>query len=78
MSRRCIVHYPDLDNYSALKDVSTVNERRIKEAKALRETLKGRNHHEEQCNLIPATIDPSKHAVHLDPCYKRFTLIISQ
>ena len=76
----CIVHYSgyDKDKYSAIKDISTQNEERIRMAKSIREGTGGRNHHQEQCNLIPDKIDKHKHGIHLDPCYKKFTLICSQ
>ena len=38
----------------------------------------GANHHREQCELIPEIIDPKKHGVHLSPCYKKITQIISK
>ena len=47
-----IVHYAGLGPYSELKDVNEEKEARIRAAKAKRQTLKGRNHHEEQCLLV--------------------------
>ena len=73
----CIVHYPGHQNYSKLKSLSEINKKKILEAKQLRESLKGSNHHEEQCGAIPAVFSSSDQ-LHLEPCYKKFTLILSQ
>ena len=53
-----------LGSYSKIKEISTANEIRIKNSVVLREYLLGRNHHEEQCYLIPKIIDRFKHAIH--------------
>ena len=66
--KQCIVQYTGLWPYSVLKDVN---------AKAKRQTLKGRNHHEEQCLLVPDNIQDATHAVHMTPCCKKFTLILA-
>ena len=50
---------------------------RTRAAKAKRQTLKGRNHHEEQCLLVPDNIQDVTQAVHMSPCYKKFTLILA-
>ncbi len=77
--RKCIVHYEIKDaKYSNLKDISSVNKERIYSAKCLRESLGGQNLHTHQCQLIPEEIDPVQHGVHLIPCYKKFTLILSK
>ena len=39
--------------------------------------LGGANFHREQCLTVPDILDPTVHAVHLNPCHKKFTLIIS-
>ena len=63
----CIVHYNIKGaKYSKIKGISDTNEDRIYEAKFLREKLRGKNHHEVQCNLISANIDHSQHGVHAD------------
>ena len=45
MAKNCIVHHPGFDNYSNIKDISAINESRIKEAKTFRESIAGKNHH---------------------------------
>ena len=75
--KQCIVRYAGLGPYSELKDVNEEKEARIGAAKARRETLKGRNHHEEQCLLVPDNIQDATHGVHMTPCYKKFTLILA-
>ena len=47
------MHYTGFSSYSNTKDISQDNEVRLRNAKIKRETLKGENHHEEQCSLIP-------------------------
>ena len=76
--KQCIVYYASLGPYSELKDINEEKEARIRAAKAKRRTLKGRNHHEEQCLLVPDNIQDATHAVHMmTPCYKKFTLILT-
>ena len=76
--KQCIVHYASLGPYSELKDINQEKEARIRAAKAKRRTLKGRNHHEEQCLLVPDNIQDATSAVHMmTPCYKKFTLILT-
>ena len=75
--KHCIVHYAGLGPYSELKDVNEEKEARIRAAKAKRQTLKGRNHHEEQCLLVPDTIQDAIHIVHVTRCYKKCTLILT-
>ena len=36
------------------------------------------NHHKKQCDSVPENIDQSKHGIHLEPCYKKCVLILSQ
>ena len=66
------------DKYDNIKEIPKINEDRIRQAKALRETAGGLNLHKEQCEQIPDVIVHSKHGIHLTPCYKKFTLICSQ
>ena len=77
---RCIVHYPKKDEskYSNIKEISKVNEERIRRAKSERETYTDENFHREQCESIPDEINHEKDGIHLDPCYKKFTLILSK
>ena len=75
----CIIHYNIKDaKYSKIKPVSETNEERIVSAKNLRQSKGGLNHHKEQCDSVPEDIDPSKHGIHLEPCYKKFVFILSQ
>ena len=76
----CIVHYPNKDEsmYSAIKDISTINEERIRLAKSERESYTDENFHREQCESIPDEINHDKQGTHLNPCYKKFTLILSK
>ena len=77
--RKCIVHYDIKDTkYSNIKEISSVNKEKIYSAKSIRESLGGKNHHADQCQLIPEEIDPVQHGIHLVPCYKKFTLILSK
>lgn len=77
--RYCIVHYEIRDaKYSNLKEISSVNKEKIYAAKNLRQSLGGPNQHADQCLLIPEETDPVQHGIHLVPCYKKFTLILSK
>ena len=74
----CIVHYDSKDGkYTKIKHISDTNKESIFAAKQLREQLGGANHHEKQCLSIPKDIDPDRHGIHMAPCYKKFTLILS-
>ena len=53
-----------------------MNERRMKDAKSEREK-DGENHHKEQCDTIPDSVNNELHGIHLETCYKKFTLILS-
>lgn len=76
---KCIIHYNIKDaKYSKIKTISEINKQRILEAKNLRIAKGGSNHHKEQCDSIPDEINPSEHGIHLEPCYKKFVLIVSQ
>ena len=78
--RRCIVHYAGLRPYSELKEINKETEGKIRAAGAKRQTLKGRNHDEEQCLLVPDDIQDGvhiTHGVHMAPCYWKFTLILA-
>ena len=75
--RQSIVHYGSQGPYSELKDVNEEKQARIRAAKAKRQTLKGKNHHEEQCLFVPDDIQDATRGVHMIPCYKKFTLILA-
>ena len=62
--RQCIVHYAGLRPYSELKEKNKETEGNIRAAEAKRQTLKGRNHHEEQCLLVPDDIQDGVHITH--------------
>ena len=67
---QCIIHYYIKNtNYSKIKPIS---------AKSIRKSKGGNHHRKEQCDATPSEIDPTKHGIHLTPCYKKFVLIISQ
>ena len=75
----CIIHYDIKDaKYSKLKKISDINKDRISNAKILREREGGLRYHKQQCKSIPEEIDDSKHGIHLEPCYKKFTFILLQ
>jgi len=65
-----------LSNYSKLKELSERNKDRILEAKIEREKLGGEHYHKFQCDCIPESFSPQD-CVHLEPCYKKFTLILA-
>ena len=72
----CIIHYEGFDFHSNLKEINENNEQRIRAAKQVREQLSGANFHQKQCKGIPDTIGRN-HGIHMTPCYKKFTLILS-
>ena len=43
MENVCVVHYPGLEDYSILKDISEVNENRLRDATILRRQVGGCN-----------------------------------
>ena len=72
----CIVHCENKEPYSKLKDVNELNVSRIREVKEKREKLSGENFHEKQCLSVPDAINNKIHGIHINPCYKIFTLIL--
>ena len=48
------------------------------EANAARLEKGGQNEHQEQCSSIPNEVDNALHGIHMKPCYKKFTIIISK
>ena len=76
-NKNCIIHYSGYDNYSKIKSITSQNESRIRAAKLKRETIVGDNHHKNQCESIPETINNDIHGIHITPCYKKFTLILA-
>ena len=64
--------------YSKIKSISDINKEKIYAAKRIRESKGDAHHHEEQCMTIPNEIDLNEHGIHLEPCYKKFVLKISQ
>ena len=75
MAVQCVAHYesPKFD-YSEMMVLSS----RLLQAKQIRRDQGGNNAHRKQAALIPDHIDPNIHGIHMQPCYKKFTLIISQ
>lgn len=72
----CLVHYRHLSKYSSLRSLTDETIAALTKAKSIRERVKGVNHHEEQSQGLPETLDKDKHKVHPE-CYKKFTLINS-
>ena len=70
----CIVHYVDQKSYGKIKKLSKINTEKIKLAKEKRQQVGGVHYHS-QVDHIPDQIDPEKHGVHLEPCYKRYDII---
>ena len=76
---QCIIHYNIKNaNYSKIKPISEISQEKFYAAKSIRKSKRGDHHHKEKCDAIPSEIDPTKHGIHLTPCYKKFVLIISQ
>ena len=76
---KCIIHYEyENKTCSKIKHIFDVNWKRINAAKEIRISKGGSNHHKEQCDLVPDSIDPEIHGIHMEPCYKKFTLINAQ
>ena len=76
MKRRCIIHYKGFPDYTNLKELIERNKQRIVEVKKEREQLGGEHHRKEQCDGIPETFAEND-CIHLEPCYKKFTLILA-
>ncbi|XP_066933544.1 uncharacterized protein [Clytia hemisphaerica] len=72
----CIIHYENRNNYSTIKKLSQRNIERILEAKEKRTKLAGDFEHKDQIRQIPDEIDENLHGIHLNPCYKRFTVVL--
>ena len=69
-NRICVVHYPNQQKYSNIKDISDINKEKITAAKEKRSRIGGDHLHKKQCDTIPNEF-LDVHGVHLDPCYKR-------
>ncbi len=73
----CMIHYTIKEaKCSKIKAISEINKDNIYAAKDYREELGSQNYHKQQCRSIPDEIDPESHGIHLEPCYKKFTLIL--
>ena len=73
----CIAHYPSKDfEYSELIPLSQHAHAQLLEAREIRKELGGGNEHADQCSSIPGTLDDMLHGIHMEPCYKKFTMII--
>ena len=77
LGKFCIIHYDNKSSYSKIKEVNDVNEQRIRQAKSVYLQSGNNSRHLEQCGLIPDVIDDNLHGIHIDPCYKIFTRILS-
>ena len=74
----CVACYPFKDfEYSELIPLSQHARARLLEARKIRQEL-GNNEHVDQCSSIPGTFDDTLHGIHTEPCYKKFTMIISK
>ena len=69
--KRCIIHYDNQTRYTSLKDISSINWKRILDAKNKRCGLGGSLSHEAQRLSIPDNINKGRDCIHLEPCYKR-------
>ena len=78
-SLECMAHYSSKDfEYSELIPLSDHARSRRLEAKAIRLEKGSQNEHQEQCSSIPNEVDNALHGIHMEPCYKNFTIIISK
>ena len=76
----CVVHYTAINrSYSTLKSLSENQHQRLLEAKQIREQeVLEENKHTRQCNFIPMPDNKkSRHGVHLEPYYQKFTSILA-
>ena len=74
-----MAHYPSKDfEYSELILLSHHAYAWLLEARKIRQELGGSNEHADQCSSIPGTLDDMLHGIHTEPCYKKFTMIISK
>ena len=51
MNKSCIIYYDGYDKYSKIKDLSAINEERIRKAKTIRETFNDENYHKSNATL---------------------------
>ena len=64
----CIIHYELKDKiYSDIKEVSDVNWEKIKQAKEIRISKGGVNHHKQQCDLVQMFLIRSYMEFIIDP-----------
>ena len=70
-----LVRYTHLSKYTGLTSLRNDTITAMMEAKAIRELVIS-NHHEQQCESPPETLDKGRLKVHPE-CYKKFTLIIA-
>ena len=71
MNKSCIIDCDGHEKYSKIKDLSAINEERIRKAKAIRETFNDENYHKNQCDTILATINHEVHGVHMTPKHEQ-------
>ena len=78
-SLECVAHCSSKDfEYGELIPLSDHAHSRLLEARAIRLEKGGQNEHQEQCSSIPNEVDDVLHGIHMEPCYKKFTIIISK
>ena len=75
----CVVHYDSPSTtYSKISPLKDGTHSRLIQARDIRTELGGLNKHDEQSSSIPDEYDADIHGIHLEPCYKKYTKIISQ
>ena len=74
----CVARCSSKDfEYNELIPLSDHAHSRLLEARAIRPERGCQNEHPEQCSSIPNEVDNVLHGIHMEPCYKKFTIIIS-
>ena len=69
LARTCVTHYEGKSNYTALKDISEINEFKIRKARIEHESNEDKGHFV-QCRTVSEEINHEIYAVHLELCYK--------
>ena len=75
----CVAHYNYQEkDYHELKPLSMNQHERLLEAKRIRMESSTENQHLDQCHTVPINgFDETRHGIHLEPCYKKFTGVIA-
>eukprot|EP00112_Aurelia_sp_Birch-Aquarium-sp1_P017646 Seg411.7 transcript_id=Seg411.7/GoldUCD/mRNA.D3Y31 product="hypothetical protein" protein_id=Seg411.7/GoldUCD/D3Y31 len=69
----CSIHYESTKTSDNLITASQNTLQTLIECKSIRASLRGENHHVEQCNKIPDTIEESSDFYYHRECYQKFT-----